>query len=139
MADSFQSKHFVHLYYSFAFKVHLLPSREKRLPFSPPFSQISPPKVGRILLLSQGKGGHVCSAHGQLIVSRNVFHLHVYNVNSAGVSTVPFTMPFPQGCNCLSGQSRHLFFFLFLMAFLLGQKWNGSASLFRKGLFCLSK
>lgn len=67
------------------------------------------PKVDTILCLSQREGVQVCNAHRQLIVCPNVFHLHVYNVNGAGVSTVPFIPAFPQGGNCLNGQVRHLF------------------------------
>lgn len=98
---------FWHLHYPSAFKVHfLLCERELFVLFSPrPWL----PKVDTILCLSHRKGVQVCSAHRQLIVCPNVFHLHVYNVNSAGVSTVPFIPAFPQGCNCLNGQVRHLF------------------------------
>lgn len=41
----------------------------------------------------RGGGGQVSQgARGQLIVSGNVFHLHVYTVNSGrGLSTTPFT------------------------------------------------
>lgn len=44
-----------------------------------------------------GGGGQVSQgARGQLIVSGNVFHLHVYTVNSGrGLSTAPFTAAIP--------------------------------------------
>lgn len=46
-------------------------------------------KEGRRRAVSQG-------ARGQLIVSGNVFHLHVYTVNSGGgLSTAPFTAAIP--------------------------------------------
>lgn len=45
----------------------------------------------------KGGGGQVSQgARGQLIVSGNVFHLHVYTVNSGGgLSTAPFTAAIP--------------------------------------------
>lgn len=96
-----------HLHFSKAFKVHfLLCERELFVLFlSAPWL----PKVDTILCLSQREGVQVCNAHRQLIVCPNVFHLHVYNVNGTGVSTVPFIPAFPQGGNCLNGQVRHLF------------------------------
>lgn len=81
--------------------------KENSLSFSSPAPWL--PKVDTILCLSQREGVQVCNAHRQLIVCPNVFHLHVYNVNGAGVSTVPFIPAFPQGGNCLNGQVRHLF------------------------------
>lgn len=81
--------------------------KENSLSFSSPAPWL--PKVDTILCLSQKEGVQVCNAHRQLIVCPNVFHLHVYNVNGAGVSTVPFIPTFPQGGNCLNGQVRHLF------------------------------
>lgn len=57
----------------------------------------------------RGGGGQVSQgARGQLIVSGNVFHLHVYTVNSGGgLSTAPFTAAIPiRVGNCVEQQNQ---------------------------------
>lgn len=108
VGESFPHYSFCHLHSSKALKVHFFCVKGNSLSFSSPASWL--PKVeDTILCLSQREGVQVCRAHRQLIVCPNVFHLHVYNVNGAGVSTVPFIPAFPQGGNCLNSQVRHLF------------------------------